>query len=166
MTRRQVRNSISAAGGPGQGVGSLLSTPWSPSITTSPEERRPDQHCLSLSLPQSQASRRARAAHSPPDSLLASSRDGALSSLSFFSCQGARMESESPLVSLLLWAWSRAPDPRGGHKRQKRALRKQGADPGVTNPYSVWGDTVGSAFPPTAVLCPPSGHRLSTSGLC
>ena len=122
-----MRNSISAARGPEQGVGSLLSTPWSPSITTSPEERRPDQHCLSLSLPQSQASRRARAAHSPPDSLLASSWDWALSSLSFFSCQGARMESESPLVSLLLWAWSRAPDPRGRHKRQKRALRKQGA---------------------------------------
>ena len=102
-----------------------------------PPQRRGDlTHCLSLSLPQSQASRRARAPHSPTGSLLAASRDWALSSVSFFSCQGTRMESQSPLVSLLLCAWSRAPDLPGGHKCQKRASKKQGTDPGVTNPQT------------------------------
>lgn len=39
---RQMRSSIRAASGPEQGVGSLPSMPQSPSITTSPEKRRPD----------------------------------------------------------------------------------------------------------------------------
>ena len=64
------------------------------------------------------------------------------------------MESESPLVSLLLCAWSRAPDPLGGHKRQKRALRKQGTDPGVTNPQTstASGETQG-VLPYHLLLC-------------
>ena len=179
---RQMRSSIRAASGTEQGVGSLplhalvslQSRGWAPFPPcpglppSPPPQRRGDlTHCLSLSLPQSQASRRARAPHSPTGSLLAASRDWALSSVSFFSCQGTRMESQSPLVSLLLCAWSRAPDLPGGHKRQKRASKKQGTDPGITNPQTptASGGTVGSAFPPTPVLCPPSGHRLSTSRL-
>ena len=163
---RQMRSSIRAASGPEQGVGSLPSMPRSPSITTSPEKRRPDP----LPLPVSTIVPSKQKGQSP----ILTNRQSAccISGLgvvfcSFFFCQGIRMECQSPLVSLLC-AWSRAPDLPGGHKCQKRASKKQGTDPGVTNPQTptASGGTVGSAFPPTPVLCPPSGHRLSTSGLC
>lgn len=178
-----MRSSIRAASGTEQGVGSLplhalvslQSRGWAPFPPcpglppSPPPQRRGDlTHCLSLSLPQSQASRRARAPHSPTGSLLAASRDWALSSVSFFSCQGTRMESQSPLVSLLLCAWSRAPDLPGGHKRQKRASKKQGTDPGITNPQTpklLAGDS-GFCLPTYTCAVPSSGHRLSTSGLC
>ena len=163
---RQMRSSIRVASGPEEGVGSLPSMPRSPSITTSPEKRRPDP----LPLPVSTIVPSKQKGQSP----ILTNRQSAccISGLgvvfcSFFFCQGIRMESQSPLVSLLC-AWSRTPDLPGGHKCQKRASKKQGTDPGVTNPQTptASGGTVGSAFPPTPVLCPPSGHRLSTSGLC
>ena len=177
-----MRSSIRAASGTEQGVGSLplhalvslQSRGWAPFPPcpglppSPPPQRRGDlTHCLSLSLPQFQASRRARAPHSPTGSLLAASRDWALSSVSFFSCQGTRMESQSPLVSLLLCAWSRAPDLPGGHKRQKRASKKQGTDPGITNPQTpkLLGGDSGFSLPTYTCAVPPSGHRLSTSRL-
>ena len=148
---RQMRSSIRAASGPEhglglpsppcpglspeQGVGSLPSMPRSPSITTCPEKRRPDP----LPLPVSTTDPSKQKGQSPT----LTNRQSAccISGLgvvfcSFFFCQGTRMESQSPLVSLLLCAWSRAPDLPGGHKCQKRASKKQGTDPGVTNPQT------------------------------
>ena len=98
-----MRSSIRAASGPEQGVGSLplhalvslQSRGWAPFPPcpglppSPPPQRRGDlTHCLSLSLPQSQASRRARAPHSPTGSLLAASRDWALFSAASFSAKG------------------------------------------------------------------------------
>ena len=60
--------------------GGAPSPPCSGLPPSPPPQRRGDlTHCCSLSLPQSQASRRARAPHSPTDSLPAASRDWALS---------------------------------------------------------------------------------------
>ena len=140
---------------------------WSPFITTSPEERRPDP----LPLPVSTIVPSKQKGQSPT----LTNRQPACCILALGVILSASLPAKGPEWKVNLH-WSacccvHGPEPqtllgdisaREGPQKSK-ALTQESQ---TTNLYSFWGDTVGSAFLPTPVLCPPGGHRLSTSGLC
>lgn len=147
---------------------------WSPSITTSPGDRGPDQHRPSPVTTTVLDKQKARAPHGchPLTSRCSASTGDCMRTPSSSagswcpsSCSEASVDSEFLLLMISLRELSTAPGPLGGHERRKMTLGRQRADSGVYTqvPCRVSGDTVGSAAPRPPKAVPSGWHRLSTS---